>query len=89
MDQPAEQVTAADTLDVDRVADCLLLDRRSRAERSPLSERAVRAMLVVLRPVAREDVAEVTTTDDQEPVEAFAADAADPALAPAAPVPAL
>ena len=79
MDQPAEQVTAADPAEVDHVASCLLVDRQL-AERRLLPERAVRPMLVVMPRVGREDVVEVAAADDQEPVEAFAADASDPAL---------
>jgi hypothetical protein len=80
VDQAAEQVTAADTIEVDHVSEGLLVERRRLAERRPLSQRAVRAVLVVVRRVGREDVVEVTTADDQEPVEALAADAADPTL---------
>ena len=79
VDQPAEQVTAADPAEVDHVASCLLVDRQL-AERRLLPERAVRPMLVVMPRVGREDVVEVAAADDQEPLEAFAADASDPAL---------
>src|SRR5207248_2306600 len=37
-------------------------------------------VLVVVQGVGREDVLEVAAADDQEPVEALASDAADPAL---------
>ena len=40
----------------------------------------MRPVLVVVQRVGREDVLEVAAADDQDPVEAFAAHAADPAL---------
>jgi hypothetical protein len=40
----------------------------------------MRAMLVVMRDVRGEDVLEVAAAEDQQPVETFTADAADPAL---------
>ena len=40
----------------------------------------MRAVLVVMRDIRGENVLEVAATDDEDPVEAFAADAADPAL---------
>jgi hypothetical protein len=49
VDQAAEQVTAADTIEVERVSEGLLVERRRLAERRPLSQRAVRAVLVVGR----------------------------------------
>ena len=79
-DQPAEQITAADTVKVDDVGDWWLVARRQLAERRPLPERAVWPMLVVMPDVGREDVVEVAAAEDQHPVEALAADAADPAL---------
>jgi hypothetical protein len=37
-------------------------------------------VLVEMRDVGREDVGEMATAEDENPVEAFAADAPDPAL---------
>jgi hypothetical protein len=79
-DQPAEQVMATDAIGFDHVGRCLLVTRRQLAERWPLPERAVRSVLVVMPDVGRDDVLEVAAAKNQEPVEAFAADAADPAL---------
>jgi hypothetical protein len=77
---PPSRSTAADPAEVDHVVDCVLVDRRWLAERRLLPERAVWAVHDVMRGVGREDVLEVTTADDQEPFEALAADAPDPAL---------
>src|SRR5262249_53399666 len=49
-------------------------------ERRPLPERSVRPMLVEMPNVRDEHVPEVAAAEDQQPVEALAADAADPAL---------
>src|SRR6266498_3741669 len=49
-------------------------------ERRPLSKRAVRSMLVVMPRVGSDDVLEMAAAEDQEVVEAFATEAADPAL---------
>jgi hypothetical protein len=76
VDQPAEQVAAADAIEIDHLADRLLACRRRRVERWPLVERAVRPMLVV----CDEDMIEVAAADDQDPVEALAVHAPDPAL---------
>src|SRR5205807_7709084 len=43
-------------------------------------ERAVGSLLVVVPDVDAEDMLELALAEDQEPVEAFAADAADPAF---------
>jgi len=58
----------------------LLACRRQRAERWPLVECALRPMLAVMPDVCDEDVMEVAAAEDQDPVEALAAHAADPAL---------
>ena len=71
VDQPAEQVAAADPVEVDHVGHWLLVARRPLAERRPLPEGAVRPVLVVMPGEGREDVVEVAAADDQEPVEAF------------------
>jgi hypothetical protein len=85
VDHPAEQVTAAQAIEVDHVGEWLLV-----AERRPLPQCPVRPMLVEMPDVCGEHVVEVAAAEDQELVEAFAADAADPsaprALAPSAPV---
>jgi len=43
-----------------------------------LRECAVRPVLVVVQDIGGENVAEVAAVEDQQPVEALAADAADP-----------
>jgi hypothetical protein len=73
VDQPAEQVAAAQAIEVDRVGEWLLV-----AERRPLPECPVRPMLVEMPDVCDEHVVEVAAAEDQQPVEALAADAADP-----------
>jgi hypothetical protein len=80
VDQAAEQVTAADAIKVDHVGHCALAVGRRLAERWPLPEGAVRPVLVGMPRVARKNVLQVAAADDQEPVEAFPADAPDPAL---------
>jgi hypothetical protein len=49
VDQPAEQVSAADAIEFGHLADRRLVARRRRAQRRLLVERAVRAVLVVGR----------------------------------------
>jgi len=80
VDQPAEQLAAADTIKVDHVAPRAFAAGRRLAERRPLPEAAVRPVLVVMRRVRCKGVLEVAAADDQQPVEAFPADASDPAL---------
>jgi hypothetical protein len=46
VDQPAEEVTAADAVELDHVGGRLIVARRQLAERWPLLERAVRPVLV-------------------------------------------
>jgi hypothetical protein len=53
VDQPAEQVAAADVVEVDLLADRVLAWRRQGMERWPLAECAVRPVLVVMRDVRR------------------------------------
>ena len=87
VDQPAEQVTAADAIEVDR----LLVAPRRLAQRWPLVERAVRAVLVVMGDIRGEDVLEVAAANDQDPVEALSAHSPNPAFgmrAPSVPAPA-
>jgi hypothetical protein len=79
-DQPAEQVTAADVIEIDHLNHRALVAGRRFAERRPLRECAVWPVLVVMGDVGREGVLEVAAAEDQQAVEAFAADAADPAL---------
>src|SRR6266511_1460312 len=62
-------------MEIDRVGKWLV-----GAERRPLTERPVRPVLVVTPDVGDEHVLEVAAAEDQQPVEALAADAADPAL---------
>src|SRR6266540_520522 len=68
------------TIELDHVGPYSLFDRRRLVERWPLREGAVRSVFVVVRDVGRENVVEVAATEDQDPVEAFAACAADPAF---------
>src|SRR6266511_2751485 len=75
VDQPAEQVTAAQAIEVDHVGEWLPV-----AERRLLAECPVRAMLVEMPDVSDEHVVEVAAAEDQQSVEALAADAADPAF---------
>jgi hypothetical protein len=49
-------------------------------ERRPLGEGAMRSVFVVVRRVLAQHGREVSAAEDQEPVEAFAAGASDPAL---------
>ena len=91
VDQPAEQVAAPEAIEIDHVGRPPVGHHR-RGKRWPLPERAVWPVLVVMSEVGRKDVVEVTAAEDQEPVEAFAPNASDPALgvcpAPSAPEPA-
>ena len=80
MDQAAEQVTAADAIKLDHFGRGALAVGRRLAERCQPPERAVRPVLVVVPRVTHENVLQVVAADDQEPVEAFPADASDPAL---------
>src|SRR6266545_2926862 len=75
VDQPAEQVTAAQAIEVDHVGEWLPV-----AERRPLAECPVRAMLVEMPDVRGEHVVEVAAAEDQQSVEALVANAADPAF---------
>jgi hypothetical protein len=78
VDQPAGQVAAVYAIEVDHVdhvSEWLLI-----AEWRPLPERPVQAMLVEMPDLCDEHVLEVAGAEDQQPVEALAANAADPAL---------
>jgi ABC-type uncharacterized transport system ATPase subunit len=75
VDQPAEQVTTPQAIELDHVGEWLLV-----SERRPLPERPVRPMLVEMPDIRDEHVLEVTATEDQQPVEALPANASDPAL---------
>jgi len=75
VDQPAEQVTAAQAIEVDHVGEWLPV-----AERRLLAECPVRAMLVEMPDVRGEHVVEVAAAEDQQSIEALAADASDPAF---------
>ena len=80
MDQAAEPITATEPIEPDHLARGSLLRCCGCDERRPLPKRAVRPVLVVMRGVGGHDAFQVGTTNDQQPVEAFAAQAADPAL---------
>jgi hypothetical protein len=72
VDQPAEQVAAAQAIEVDQVGEWLLV-----TERRPLPECRVRPMLVEMPDVCDEHVLEVAAAENQQPVEALAANASD------------
>src|SRR6266545_2604365 len=80
VDQAAEQVAATDAIECDHVGARSLVARRRLVEGWSLRECAVRPVLVVMRDVGREHVLKVAAAEDQEPVEALAANAADQAL---------
>ena len=80
VDQSAEQVAAADTIEAADIGRWLLATQPPCTCRRQLRECAVRPMLVVVPRVRREDVVEVAATDDEQPVEALAAGGPDPAL---------
>lgn len=80
VDQPAEPVASTDAIVVDGGRGFWLGARRHRLEGRPLLECAVQPVLVEALDVGREDAFEVMAADDQDPVEAFTADAADPTL---------
>jgi hypothetical protein len=61
--------------EIDRVGEWLVV-----AERRPLPERPVRPMFIVMPDVSDENVVEVAAAKDQQPVEAVASEAADPAF---------
>jgi hypothetical protein len=93
VDQPAEQVTAADTIEFDHVGDRWLAARRTRSKRWPLRECAVRPVLVVMQGVVGHDVPEMSAAEDQEPVDRIHGGRSRPsarrAPVPSAPAPAL
>jgi hypothetical protein len=64
---------------MDSPAPCFL-DAWRRDERRPLVQRSVRLVLVVVEGVGRDNVVEVAAANDQQLVEAFPAQAADPAF---------
>ena len=78
-DPPAEQITPTDTTKIDDVRHWLDVARRVSARGPPL-EGAVRPVLVVMQDVGREDVLELAAAEDQQPVEALAAQCPDPAF---------
>ena len=76
MDEPSEYVLASYPVESDD--GCRALLRTSGWWL--LLEGAVRAVRVVMLDVDRKDALEVAAIDDQEPVEALAAEGADPSL---------
>jgi hypothetical protein len=77
VDQPSEDVSASDAV---KVGERSRLGFGFAGVWRSLVEGAVGAMCVVVLDVGREDSFEVAAVEDQEPVEALAADAADPAF---------
>jgi hypothetical protein len=73
VNESAEQVTAAQAIEDDHVGEWLLV-----GERRPPPECPVRAMLVEMPNVCDEHVVEVAAAEDQQSVEALAANASDP-----------
>jgi len=69
VDQAAEQVAPADAIEISHGGDRPLGARHLSGERRTLPERAVRPMLVEVRNVRDEHVVEVSTTDDQQPID--------------------
>ena len=80
MDESAEHVSTANAIKLDYLGKRLVVSRRRHAQRWPLLKRAMRPVPVVVHHVRGEHVLKVAATNDQDPVEALAADAADPAL---------
>ena len=81
MQQPAESVETAEAIELQRLLACRrFVHRRRLRERRPLGERAVRPMSVVVHRVDADGALEVAAAEDQQPVEALAAQAFDPAL---------
>jgi len=68
------------TIEIDDIRRDRLGWRRHRFGRRPLSERAVRPVLVEVLDINGEHAFELKAAEDQDPVEAFTASAADPAL---------
>jgi hypothetical protein len=73
VDQPAEEVAAANAFEVDHLDQWMLT-----VERRPLPKRPLRPMSVEVPDIRDEHVLEVAAADDQQPVEALAANASDP-----------
>jgi hypothetical protein len=63
-DQPAEQVAAPDSIEIDHLSGRLLVVQHQRGARWLLPERAVRPVLVVVPDVGREDMVEVAAAED-------------------------
>lgn len=74
MAEASEQVSAPNTLESEDGVGF----RRQRFDWRTLIQRAVRGMFVVVTDVDREDSFEVSSAHDQDPVETFATDGADP-----------
>jgi hypothetical protein len=76
VDQPAEQITPAETIKIDDLRHCALVAERRLTARRPLPEGAVRPVLVVVQHLCLHHVLEVAAAEDQQPIEALAADGA-------------
>ena len=77
VDEPAELVVAANPVEIDHLGDCLACWRGC-AERWPLPEGTLWPMRVEVLDVGREDALEGAPAEDQDPVEALAAETPDP-----------
>jgi len=81
VEQAAETITAPQAIKRNRlIGQRRFAYRRWLRERWALAERAVRPVRVVVRRVDLDDALELAAAEDQQPVEALAAQSADPAL---------
>jgi uncharacterized membrane protein YgcG len=81
MQQPAEPVASVEAIELQQLIPTRrFVYRRRLRERRPLGERAVRPVFVVVLGIDADDALEVAAAEDQQPVEALAAQAFDPAL---------
>jgi hypothetical protein len=78
--KPAELVATAQAIEPLLYAHRPFAYRRWLRERRLLGERAVRPMFVVVLRVDTDDTLEVAAAENQQPIEAFAPQTADPAL---------
>ena len=79
MDQATEPIAATDPVEREHFAPASSF-RWVLGERRSLTKRAVRPMLVVVDRISGHDAFQMPATEDQQPVETFASQPADPAL---------